>query len=38
VDGTLMLMELEVLEPELFLRTDAGAGDRLASALLARLS
>ena len=38
VDGTLMLMELELLEPELFLRTDAAAGDRLASALLARLA
>jgi glutathione synthase/RimK-type ligase-like ATP-grasp enzyme len=38
VDGTLMLMELELLEPELFLRTDPVAGDRLASALLARLS
>ena len=38
VDGTLMLMELEVLEPELFLRTDPGAGERLAAALLARLA
>jgi glutathione synthase/RimK-type ligase-like ATP-grasp enzyme len=37
VDGTLMLMELEVLEPELFLRTDPAAGDRLAAALLGRL-
>lgn len=37
VDGTLMLMELEVLEPELFLRTDPAAGDRLAAALLERL-
>jgi len=37
VDGTLMLMELEVLEPELFLRADPSAGDRLASALLGRL-
>jgi len=37
VDGTLMLMELEVLEPELFLRTDVAAGDRLAAALLGRL-
>jgi glutathione synthase/RimK-type ligase-like ATP-grasp enzyme len=37
VDGTLMLMELELLEPELFLRTDAAAGDRLAAALLTRL-
>jgi glutathione synthase/RimK-type ligase-like ATP-grasp enzyme len=37
VDGTLMLMELELLEPELFLRTDPAAGDRLAAALLARL-
>jgi len=37
VDGTLMLMELELLEPELFLRTDPAAGDRLAEALLARL-
>jgi glutathione synthase/RimK-type ligase-like ATP-grasp enzyme len=38
VDGTLMLMELEVLEPELFLRTDPAAGDRLAAALLGRLA
>ena len=37
VGGTLMLMELELLEPELFLRTDVAAGDRLASALMARL-
>jgi glutathione synthase/RimK-type ligase-like ATP-grasp enzyme len=37
VDGTLMLMELEVLEPELFLRTDPAAAERLASALLARI-
>jgi len=37
VDGTLMLMELEVLEPELFLRTQPAAGDRLAEALLERL-
>lgn len=37
VDGTLLLMELELLEPELFLRTDPAAGDRLAAALLARL-
>jgi glutathione synthase/RimK-type ligase-like ATP-grasp enzyme len=38
VDGRLMLMELELLEPELFLRMDPSAADRLASALLARLS
>ena len=37
VDGTLMLMELELLEPELFLRTDPAAAHRLAEALLARL-
>ncbi len=38
VDGRLMLMELELLEPELFLRMDQSAADRLASALLGRLS
>lgn len=37
VDGRLLLMELEVLEPELFLRCDQGAAERLADALLARL-
>jgi hypothetical protein len=38
MDGRLMLMELELLEPELFLRMDPSAADRLASALLGRLS
>jgi glutathione synthase/RimK-type ligase-like ATP-grasp enzyme len=38
VDDRLMLMELELLEPELFLRMDPSAADRLASALLGRLS
>ena len=37
VDGALLLMELEVLEPELFLRCAADAPARLAEALLARL-
>ena len=37
VDGALLLMELEVLEPELFLRCAAEAPARLAEALLARL-
>ncbi|MFL5619314.1 MAG: RimK family alpha-L-glutamate ligase [Gemmatimonadaceae bacterium] len=38
VDGGLLLMELEVLEPELFLRSAAAAAGRLADALLARMS
>ena len=38
VADRLMLMELELLEPELFLRMDASAADRLAVALLGRLS
>jgi glutathione synthase/RimK-type ligase-like ATP-grasp enzyme len=37
VDGGLLLMELEVLEPELFLRCAPGAASRLAEALLARM-
>jgi glutathione synthase/RimK-type ligase-like ATP-grasp enzyme len=37
VDGSLLLMELEVLEPELFLRCAPGAAGRLADALLARV-
>ncbi len=37
VDGELLLMELEVLEPELFLRCAAESADRLADALLARI-
>jgi len=37
VDGELLLMELEVLEPELFLRCAPEAPGRLARALLARL-
>ena len=37
VDGELLLMELEVLEPELFLRCAPEAPWRLARALLARL-
>ncbi|WP_058826007.1 RimK family alpha-L-glutamate ligase [Haloferax sp. Q22] len=32
-----LLLEVELIEPELFFRTDAAAGDRLAEALLARL-
>jgi glutathione synthase/RimK-type ligase-like ATP-grasp enzyme len=37
VNGELLLMELELLEPALFLGTSAGAADRLADAVLARL-
>lgn len=37
VGGELLLMELEVLEPELFLRCAPDAAGRLADALLARL-
>lgn len=36
-DGRLLLMELEQIEPFLFLGLDAGAGARLAAALLAAL-
>jgi glutathione synthase/RimK-type ligase-like ATP-grasp enzyme len=38
VDGELLLMELEVLEPELFLRCAPEAPARLAEALLARIA
>lgn len=31
-DGTFMLMELELIEPALYLRTDPGAGQRFAAA------
>lgn len=37
VDGTFVLMELELIEPDLFLRAHPQAPDRLASALLERL-
>jgi hypothetical protein len=37
IDDELLLMELEVLEPELFLRCAPEAAGRLADALLARL-
>lgn len=37
VDGEPVVMELELIEPELFLRRAADAPDRLADALLARL-
>ncbi|HKH92417.1 MAG TPA: hypothetical protein VKA54_11475 [Gemmatimonadaceae bacterium] len=37
VEGTLLLMELELLEPELFLRCAPNAPARMAEALLARL-
>jgi hypothetical protein len=37
VDGALRLMELEVLEPELFLRCAPSSAERLADALLARM-
>lgn len=38
VDGELLLMELELLEPELFLRCAAEAPDRLAESILSRLT
>jgi glutathione synthase/RimK-type ligase-like ATP-grasp enzyme len=38
VDGRLLLMELEVLEPELFLRCAPESANRLADALLARMA
>ncbi len=38
VDGELLLMELELLEPELFLRCAAEAPGRLADAVLSRLA
>ena len=31
-DDTFLLMELELIEPSLYLRTDAGAADRFARA------
>jgi glutathione synthase/RimK-type ligase-like ATP-grasp enzyme len=37
VDGELLLMELELIEPVLFLGTSAGAPQRLADAVIARL-
>jgi glutathione synthase/RimK-type ligase-like ATP-grasp enzyme len=37
VDDDLLLMELELIEPVLFLGTSAGAADRLADAVLARI-
>ena len=37
VNGELLLMELEVLEPELFLRCESESAGRLADALLARI-
>ena len=38
VDGQLLLMELELIEPVLFLGTSEGAADRLADALVSRLT
>ena len=37
-DGGLLLTELELVEPSLFFRHDNGAAERLADALLARLT
>ncbi|MEO6526229.1 MAG: hypothetical protein ABIP93_06365 [Gemmatimonadaceae bacterium] len=37
VDERLLLMELELIEPVLFLGTSPGAADRMADALLARV-
>ena len=37
VDDDLLLMELELIEPVLFLATSAGAADRLADGVLARI-
>lgn len=36
-DGTFHLLEVELIEPELFFRVDAAAGDRLVEELLTRL-
>lgn len=36
-EGRLCLMELEVVEPELFFRVDSGAADRFVNALLSQL-
>jgi glutathione synthase/RimK-type ligase-like ATP-grasp enzyme len=36
-DGPPLVLEVELVEPSLFLRFDAGAGDRLADAIAARL-
>ena len=38
VDGRLMLMELELIEPELFLDHHAEAASRLATAILRHLA
>ena len=38
VEGELLLMELELLEPELFLRCSPTAAERLAEALLSRMA
>src|SRR5215207_5748425 len=38
VDGELLLMELELIEPVLFLATNEGAADRLADTVLARIA
>jgi hypothetical protein len=37
VDGALMLMELELIEPDLFLTTDPDAPERMAAALIREL-
>jgi hypothetical protein len=37
VKGGFMLMELELIEPQLFLGADAGAPDRFADAIVAVL-
>ena len=36
VDGVLLLMQLELIEPVLFLGTSRGAAERLADDVLAR--
>jgi len=38
VDGRLLLMELELIEPVLFLGSSSGAADRIADALMLRLA
>jgi hypothetical protein len=37
-DGAPLLIELELIEPALFLATDVGAADRFAAAVLAQVT
>jgi hypothetical protein len=38
IDGIFQLMELELVEPRMFLRHDTGAAERFAAAIAARVS